>query len=98
MKWLCGVLLLSLLVGCSRSGEFKASVLDLGLGFTAKNYCSCVFVAEHSEDFCQDYASIEQVKPKLTIDFENKISESRLFFVFSAKAVYNGAQSGCALL
>ncbi len=78
--------------------EFKASVIDLGLGFTAKNFCSCLFVVGQSEEFCRDYASVQQVQPRLSVDHANKKTESQLFFIFKQEAQYFGEDKGCALL
>ncbi len=79
-----------------REGEFNASVLTMGLGYTAKALCSCLYVSEQTEDQCREYAAIEQVSPKLLVDRDNKLVISKLLF-WSAKAKYLGAEIGCVL-
>jgi hypothetical protein len=79
-----------------RPGEFKASVLEMGLGFTAKAMCSCMYVSEQSEDDCRAYANIEQVSPTFTVDGEHK-SVTSSFVLWSAKADYLGTELGCVL-
>lgn len=80
-----------------RTGEFQASVLMLGLNFTAKALCSCVFVSEQSEEQCLEYASIEQVSPKLKVDRGEKTASSSFLF-WQAQARYEGPERGCVLL
>jgi hypothetical protein len=77
-------------------GEYRASILTMGLAFTAKALCSCVFVSEQSEEQCREYASIEQVSPKLEIQRDAKTATSTFLF-FKAKASYLGPEMGCVL-
>jgi CubicO group peptidase (beta-lactamase class C family) len=78
--------------------KFKNSIMDLGLGFTAKNFCSCLFVTRNSEKECRDYAALDQVNPKLKVDLEKKETTSSLFWFFSRQARYRGEGLGCVLL
>jgi CubicO group peptidase (beta-lactamase class C family) len=81
----------------SESKYFDDGILKLGLRFTAKNFCSCLFVTENTEANCRDYASLEQVSPRLTVDREKKQTMSRLFLIFTATATYKGPTEGCVL-
>lgn len=80
-----------------QAGNYKSNVLDLGLHFSAKNFCSCYFVAGQSEEACRDYVGIEQVKPTVTFDTQSKKVSAR-FLVFSAEAQYQSAPEGCVFL
>jgi hypothetical protein len=70
----------------------------LGLGFTAKSFCSCIYVSLGSEQQCREYAALKQVSPKLKIDATEQSTTSTLFFFFSRKAVYKPEEKGCVLL
>lgn len=76
--------------------KYKTNVMMLGLGFTAKSFCSCLFVSEAGEKQCREFASIKQVSPRLTVNFDEKSVTSSLFFIFSRKALFK--QNGCILL
>jgi hypothetical protein len=76
---------------------FEDGMVRLGLRFTAKNFCSCLFVTQNSEENCRSYASLEQVSPRLSVDLAKKETQSSLFFVLSEKAVYKGPDQGCVL-
>ncbi len=74
---------------------YKDGIISLGLRFTARAYCSCLFVAKNNEATCRDYASLEQVSPRLSVDYERKQTKSSLFFIFAETAEYMGAGKGC---
>lgn len=78
--------------------EYRDGVVSLGLGFTAKAFCSCLFVSENSEESCRDYAALEQVSPRLTVDRIQKKTKSTLFYFFSREAQFLGPDQGCVLL
>jgi len=67
-------LLAPLAVVWARSGKTKYGnrTLTLGLGFTAKEMCSCLFVEERTEAECRDYTKLEQITPTIKIDRTKK--------------------------
>lgn len=78
------------------AGNYRANVIELGLNFTAKNFCSCLFVAEQSEAACRDHVEIDQVQPKIVFDRDRKMAKASLL-MFSAEAQFQGADKGCVL-
>ncbi len=80
-----------------QEGNYKSNVVNLGINFTAKNFCSCLFVAKQSEEACRDFVEIEQVKPQISIDQRNKVITAQFLF-FEAKARYNESPEGCLLV
>lgn len=78
--------------------EFSDNKIKLGLGFTAKSFCSCLFVARNSEDVCLDFSSLDVVSPSLTVDYEKKRTKSTLFLFFSREARFIDDEHGCVLL
>ena len=77
-------------------GRYSASVVDMALGFTARNLCSCRFVQERSEALCRESSEIDHLSPKLKIDSENVTVTSHFLF-WMAKAQYQGPDRGCVL-
>jgi hypothetical protein len=78
--------------------NFRASVLELGLGFSAQSACSCLWVVGQSEDYCRDYAKLTRVKTSVDFDYQNKIATSRALFLFRQKAKFIDSERGCKLL
>lgn len=85
-----------LLVRRNFYGHYSASVIDLALGFTARNLCSCYFVQERSEALCRDNTEIDQLSPKLTINLEKRMVESKFLF-WQVRARDLGPDFGCVL-
>jgi len=76
---------------------FSSNLMQLGAGFTAKSFCSCLFVTKNDESSCRNYASLKQVNPRLTVDFAAKKTKSSFFFLFGRQAEYLGPERGCVL-
>lgn len=93
------VLVISVLLfsGCSKDGEYSSSIARLGLNFSAKSMCSCLWVSENDEEFCREYTALKQVTPKISVDHEAKTVTTSLFWILSAKANFLSAHKGCQL-
>jgi len=76
---------------------FKENMVKIGLSFTAKSFCSCLFVTKLDEKACRDYAALKQVSPMLSVDYENKSVKSSLFFLFKRTAQFVSEDRGCLL-
>lgn len=79
-------------------GEYRHGQLELGLSFTAKNFCSCLYVSQNSEEACRDYAALKQVSPKLTADHQGRRTKSTFLFFLSREAQFKGDEEGCVLV
>lgn len=79
-------------------GEFRDNKFQLAVGFTAKNYCSCLFVVERSEEECREYAALDLISPKLSVDYKNKATKSTFSLFISREAQFLGGEKGCVLL
>lgn len=78
--------------------KYSTGVIYLGLAFTAKAFCSCLFVVENSPSDCQEFASLEQVSPRLTADHKKKEVTASFFYLFSKKAKFLSQELGCLAL
>ncbi len=77
--------------------KYRDGRIPLGLAFTAKDFCSCLFVAKRSESRCRDYASLKQISPILTFDIQNQTTKSSWFYLMSREAKYIESEKGCRL-
>lgn len=84
-----------LLVRRNFYGRYSASVVDMALGFTARNLCSCYFVQGRSENLCRENSEIDHLSPTLKIDSKNSAVTSHFLF-WTAKARFQNEQ-GCIL-
>ena len=90
------ILLSSLLSGCEFTNE-KMNLIQVGLNFTAKSMCSCLWVTNNSKEFCDEYTALEEVSPKMDINEASNEVNTSLFWLFSAKAKYVGVKQGCQI-
>ena len=80
------------------TGEFQDNKFQLGVNFTAKSYCSCLFVSRSNNKECLDYASLDFISPKLAVDYKAKTTVSSFLFFIKGAAQYMGEDKGCVLL
>lgn len=78
--------------------EYRDGRIDLGLAFTAKNFCSCLFVSKNTEERCRDYAALKQISPTLSVDYKNRRTTSSWFYLFKREAQYFESEKGCRLV
>lgn len=80
-------------------GRYSSNVFRLALNSTSHLMCTCLFVSELPESECRIYSAIQQADPKITVDFDRKLVESRLFGFFSGKARFLEQDNrGCTLV
>lgn len=71
--------------------------LQLITAFTAKELCSCLFVAGHTEDDCRAYAKQAPPVASAQIDLEGKAVTSSALMLWSARAHWVDEKTGCVL-
>ena len=98
MKYLLPAFLILMLTACTKKeGEYSSSIARLGLNFTAKSMCSCLWVSDNDEEFCREYAALKQVTPRISVDHDAKIVKTSLFWILSSKARFVNSRRGCQL-
>ncbi|MDC0712279.1 hypothetical protein POL68_27680 [Stigmatella sp. ncwal1] len=88
------------LVACGGSGErrlYDNNDLQLVTAYTAKDACSCLFVAEQEESFCREWVKARPAVAHLQIDTEKKVVESSALLLWGARARFVDARTGCVL-
>lgn len=92
-------LLILLSVGCPKPQvhTYDNSLFALGAGFSAKEVCSCVFVAGLDEDFCREWTRVSPDLARFRIDEDEQLVRANTLGLGRAVARYQGAQLGCVL-
>lgn len=95
-------LLLGLTVACSGVQEdgsrlYEDSDLELVTGYTAKEFCSCVFVMEQSEDFCRQWTRAEPAIAVAHVDRDAKAVHASALSLWDATARFVDDRRGCVL-
>lgn len=88
---------------CSDVGEdgsrlYGNSDLVLVTGYTAKETCSCVFVMEQSEEFCQRWTQAAPAIATAHVDFEKKTVKASALSFWDATARFVDERHGCELV
>lgn len=91
--------LLPVLAACESSGGrmYDNNDLQLVTAYTAKDACSCLFVMEREEAFCQAFVKASPAVARLTIDTEKKVVESTALLLWNARARFVDERQGCVL-
>ncbi|MGB0453969.1 MAG: amidase [Bacteriovoracaceae bacterium] len=90
MKYLSLLILLSLNSSCFHIAKALPSNF-------AKEYCSCRFVMNQTDEYCEDYVTLEQLQVgSYEVDEERKIVRARWLGVES-EAMHYSKFSGCGL-
>jgi hypothetical protein len=86
---------LALSCGGGTSRQYNNNDLVLAVQHAARDACSCIFVMEQDEAFCQAWTRATPDVAKVTIDRVNKTVTATSMVLWSAKARFVDAQLGC---
>jgi hypothetical protein len=84
----------ALLLSCA---GYDNNDLQLSVGHAARDACTCTFVMEQDEAFCQAWLKAKPAVTRWSVDRQAKTSEASAFMVWSAKARFVGPRFGCVL-
>ncbi len=70
--------------------------LFLGLGFIAKEVCSCAFVVERSDEQCEEFAKLDSLSASITIDHNAKRARASMLWILRKTAEFD-PHAGCRL-
>lgn len=94
------LLVAALSISCSHAKagrEYDNSDLQLVTGYAAKEYCSCIFVMEQTEDFCNRWTRANPQVTSVRLDRQEKTVQSSALVMWGARARYTGPRFGCVL-
>lgn len=80
------------------SFTYDNSLFSLASGFSAKEVCSCVFVAGQDEAFCKELTRVSPDVARFKVDREAKEVRSRALGMGMQRAVYQGEGLGCTIV
>ena len=94
-------LLALLLAGCASPSStprtYANNDLQLAVGNAARMSCSCLFVMNKSEEFCQAWVKASPSVAKFTVDRGAKVVEATALLSWGARAHYIDDRHGCLL-
>jgi len=80
------------------SVAYETSTIRMALAYTAKEFCSCKFVMEQSDEFCFHYVYLsKRLKPKYFINNTKKEVTVRFAILVKKKAKFINDELGCVL-
>jgi len=86
--------------GCAKKADVRTydnSLFELASGFAAKETCSCRFVMQRDEAFCEEWVRVSPDVAKARVDEEAKVVTARALGMGKATDRYVDEQLGCVL-
>ncbi|HEX8820352.1 MAG TPA: hypothetical protein VF794_10535 [Archangium sp.] len=71
--------------------------LQLVTSYTAKDFCSCVFVMEMSEDYCRRWTAASPAVATVRVDYQEHTVQTAAALLWGEKARFVNAREGCVL-
>ncbi|HEX5752939.1 MAG TPA: hypothetical protein VFZ09_42440 [Archangium sp.] len=71
--------------------------LQLVTSYTAKDFCSCVFVMRMSEDYCRRWTAASPAVATVTVDYEERSVQTAAALLWGEKARFVSERDGCVL-
>ena len=71
--------------------------LQLVTAYTAKDFCSCLFVMEMSEDYCRRWTAADPAVATVRVDYEKRTIQTAAALLWGEKARFVSARDGCVL-
>jgi hypothetical protein len=71
--------------------------LQLVTAYTAKDFCSCVFVMEMSEDYCRRWTAASPAVATVRVDHKERTVQTAAALLWGERARFVNAREGCVL-
>lgn len=94
MRKFLALVALVLLTGCG----YTLDDITIGLGFMAKETCSCAFVVNQTDEFCKTYGDLNAIPVKIAINRTAGNASAEFLWFWNRFAVYDGPGKGCRLV
>jgi len=91
---LCCAALLSA-AACSNSGRYERNDLELVTAYTAKDFCSCMFVMERDEGYCRAWTKANPQVARIEVDTQHKLVRTSALYLWSGAARWKNEREGC---
>ena len=71
--------------------------LQLVTAYTAKDFCSCVFVMQRSEDDCRRWTAASPAVATVRVDYQERSVQTAAALLWGEKARFVSERDGCVL-
>ncbi len=96
-----GVLACAAALACGRGDTvqrpYDNNDLQLVTAYTAKDFCSCLFVMRMSEDYCRRWTAASPAVATLRVDHEERSVQTAAVLLWGEKARFVSERDGCVL-
>ena len=96
-----GWLVCTLGLACSPSDgvqrPYDNNDLQLVTSYTAKDFCTCVFVMQMSEDYCRRWTAASPAVATVHVDYKDKSVSTAAVLLWGGKARFLNDRDGCQL-
>ncbi len=100
-RGLVGLGAVCLALACGRGDTvqrpYDNNDLELVTSYTAKDFCSCLFVMEMSEAYCRNWTAATPAVATVRVDYEEKSVRTAAVFLWGEKARFVSGRDGCVL-
>ncbi len=97
MRRLLALALLAAALGCESVRTYPNSDEELAPAFLAKEMCSCLFVMNQPEPYCQIWSHQDPALATYQVDRPATVVQASAGMFWGARARYQGAHFGCTL-
>ncbi len=95
------VLASAALLSCGRGDTvqrpYDNNDLQLVTAYTAKDFCSCLFVMQMSEEYCRRWTAASPAVATLTVDHKERGVQTAAVLLWGEKARFVSDRDGCVL-
>jgi hypothetical protein len=86
-------------LSCGGAGPrpYDNNDMQLVTAYTAKDFCSCLFVMEREEDYCRRWTAASPAVASVRVDYQERVVETAAVMLWGARARFVDARSGCVL-
>lgn len=71
--------------------------LQLVTSYTAKDFCSCVFVMQMSEEYCRRWTAASPAVATVKVDYKERSVQTAAALLWGEKARFVSDREGCIL-
>ena len=95
---LASALVLLAACGGAQKREYSQSDLQLLPTFTAKSYCSCLYVMEMGEEYCKEWSRQSPPLARISVDQQKREVTVSALMLWASKARWIDEKRGCELV
>jgi hypothetical protein len=81
--------------GCDNAGRYERNDLELVTAYTAKDFCSCMFVMGRDEAYCRAWTQANPQVARVEVDAQHKVVRTSALSLWSGAARWKNEREGC---